>query len=147
MKSSERITGVVWMNLISPTICSISSTGIKADTLAVPWERAQIFQKLTFRTAGQLMCWRCILQSENVGCISWKETRPLICILCHRDMSKINCWIVNAVKTCLSTVSYGKIAVMITTLAKTARTHMEGPLTGQLYLINYESVQAFWFIE
>lgn len=144
MKSSERITGVVWMNLISPTICSISSTGIKADTLA---ERAQIFQKLIFRTAGQLMCWRCILQSEKVGCISWKETRPLICILCHRDMLKINCWIVNAVKTCLSTVSYGKIAVMITTLAKTARTHMEGPLTGQLYLINYESVQAFWFIE
>lgn len=24
---------------------------------------------------------------------------------------------------------------------------MEGPLTGQLYLINYESVQAFWFSE
>lgn len=131
-----------WTWLVPPFVQSVQQ-----GSKQIHWLSPEIFQKLIFRTAGQLMCWRCILQSEKVGCISWKETRPLICLLCHRDMLKTNCWIVNAVKTCLSTVSYGKIAAMITTLAKTARTHMEGPLTGQLYLINYESVQAFWFIE
>lgn len=30
---------------------------------------------------------------------------------------------------------------------KTGGKHMEGPLMGQLYLINYESVKVFWYGE